>query len=96
VEPYMEHALVLDTDEAWEALADQYSVEWEDCNIELIRKVLARGIELSREAVDFDDMLYMPVVAGVEFDKWDVVFVDEAQDLSGIQIEMVSRMVKGG
>ena len=95
VEPYMEHALVLDTDEAWEALADQYSVEWEDCNIELIRKVLARGIELSREAVDFDDMLYMPVVSGVEFDKWDVVFVDESQDLSSIQIEMVSRMVKG-
>jgi ATP-dependent exoDNAse (exonuclease V) beta subunit len=37
---------------------------------------------------------YMPIVAGVAFDQWDVVFVDEAQDLSGIQIEMLGRMVK--
>jgi DNA helicase II / ATP-dependent DNA helicase PcrA len=88
--------LVEDTDETWEALADHYSVEWEEVNLELVRRVLARSIELGREQVDFDDMLYLPVVGGVEFDKWDVVFVDEAQDLSGIQIEMVSRMVKGG
>lgn len=86
--------LAIDTDEQWESLADHYGVDWDEVNMEMVRRVLARSIELSREQVDFDDMLYMPVVAGVEFNKWDVVFVDEAQDLSSIQIEMVSRMVK--
>jgi DNA helicase-2/ATP-dependent DNA helicase PcrA len=57
--------------------------------------VLARSIELGRESVDFDDMLYLPVIAGVEFDRYDVVLVDEAQDVSGIQMEMIGRMAAG-
>lgn len=86
--------LVDDEDSVWEALCDHYGIEFEEVNLDLVRKVLAKGIEIARESCDFDDMLYMPVVAGVSFDQWDVVFVDEAQDLSGIQIEMLGRMVR--
>lgn len=89
---YLE-GLVPDTQEQWESLMDHYSVDPEECDLDLVRRVLARSIELSREVVDFDDMLYMPVVAGVPFDRYDVVLVDEAQDLSGIQHEIISRMV---
>lgn len=88
--------LMDDTDTHWESLCDHYGIDFDETNLGLVRKVLARGIELARESCDFDDMLYMPVVAGVEFDRWDVVFVDEAQDLSGIQIEMIERMVQHG
>jgi DNA helicase-2/ATP-dependent DNA helicase PcrA len=95
VEPYMSGSLVLDTEEQWEYLMDHYGLDEDECNIDCVRRVLARSIELSREACDFDDMLYMPVIAGVPFDRFDVVLVDEAQDVSGIQMEMISRMVTG-
>jgi len=86
--------LVDDTPAVWEGLIDHYGLDEAECNIPLVRKVLARSIELGRETCDFDDMLYMPVIAGVPFDRYDVVLVDEAQDVSGIQMAMIERMVK--
>lgn len=86
--------LIADTDESWEGLIDHYSLDEDACNIQLARRVLYRSIELAKDTCDFDDMLLMPVIAGVEFDRWDVVLVDEAQDVSGIQMEMISRMVE--
>lgn len=91
----IENGLVEDTPEAWESLIDHYNLDEDDCNIDLARKVLARSIELAREECDYDDMLYMPVVAGVPFDSYDVVLVDEAQDVSAIQREMIERMAEG-
>lgn len=90
------HGLVDDTPEAWEALIDHYGLDEDACDIGLVRKVLARSIELARETCDFDDMLYMPVVAGVPFDRYDVVLVDEAQDVSAIQRTMIERMAGDG
>lgn len=76
-------------------LVDHYALDPDEVSVELARRVLAASIEASREVVDFDDMLYMPVVAGAAFEQQDVVFLDEAQDVSGIQMEMVRRMVTG-
>jgi DNA helicase-2/ATP-dependent DNA helicase PcrA len=90
------NGLVDDTPEAWQALIDHYGLDEDECNIPLVRKVLARGIEIARETCDFDDMLYMSVISGVPFDKYDVVLVDELQDLSGIQHVMIERMLAGG
>lgn len=84
--------LVADTPEAWEALMDHYGLDEDECRVDCARRVLARSIELGKEVVDFDDMLFLPVIAGVPFDRYDVVLVDEAQDVSGIQMEMISRM----
>lgn len=85
--------LVQDWDDAWMDLIEHYGLDEGDCNIDIARRVLAESIRIAKESVDFDDMLYMPVVAGVPFDRYDVVLVDEAQDLSGIQHEIISRMV---
>lgn len=85
--------LVEDTDEAWEDLIDHYGLDLDECDVMLARRVLAASTAAARECVDFDDMLYMPVIAGAAFERYDVVFVDEAQDVSGIQMEMVRRMV---
>jgi DNA helicase II / ATP-dependent DNA helicase PcrA len=93
---YYFKGLVEDSEGAWEQLIDHYGLDEAECDIPLVRKVLARSIELGRETCDFDDMLYMPVIAGVPFDRYDVVLVDEAQDVSGIQMEMISRMAKVG
>lgn len=46
----------------------------------------------NRPTIEFDDMLYEPVVNEYEFTKYDVVFIDEAQDLSPIQLDMLKLM----
>jgi superfamily I DNA/RNA helicase len=43
--------------------------------------------------IDFDDMLYMPVMHNVSFDHYNYVFVDEAQDTNDIQLEILSRLM---
>lgn len=39
--------------------------------------------------VDFDDMLYIPVAYGLPVAQYDVVLVDEAQDMNAAQLEIV-------
>ena len=52
------------------------------------------SISLSNTAViDYEDMIYMPVVLGLPSEKYDWLFVDEAQDLNKAQLELVHRMV---
>jgi len=92
------YPLVADTDEAWEALVDHYNIEFdelwqEERATELARQALRRSIDIADRLIDFDDMLYLPVVMRMGFHKYDWVFVDEAQDLSGIQHEIVKRSV---
>ena len=51
---------------------------------ELLPKVLDKSIpdlEGSTE-IDFDDMIWLPVVMGMSLEKFDVLFIDEAQDLN--------------
>jgi len=45
--------------------------------------------------IDFDDMLFYPIFFDMEVEKFDWVFIDEAQDLNPCQIQLVSRMAKG-
>lgn len=62
----------------------------------LARAVLVRSIENSKRVIDFDDQLYMPVVTGVPFERFDVVLLDEAQDVNAMQCEIVSRLLAPG
>jgi DNA helicase-2/ATP-dependent DNA helicase PcrA len=45
---------------------------------------------------DFDDMLWIPHVLQLPLGQWDRVVVDEAQDLSAVQIELLLRTVAPG
>lgn len=83
-----------DDDEAWEDLISFYDLERDGCSLEVVREVLAYSIDISSVLIDYDDMLYMPIIVGARMQKFDVVFLDEAQDVNGIQVEMVSRMLK--
>lgn len=43
--------------------------------------------------VDYDDLIYLPIIHDVKFNwQYDYVFVDEAQDMSEIRVEMVERL----
>lgn len=85
--------LAEDTDDAWEETMERYDIDPDEVDLRLVRKVLAISIRQSKEVIDFDDMLYMPIITGAAFEKADVVFVDEAQDVNGIQAEIVQRML---
>jgi superfamily I DNA/RNA helicase len=84
--------LAMDSEDNWEDTMEIYDIDPDEVDLELVREVLRRSIAQSREVIDFNDMLYMPVIARAEFLKTDVVFLDEAQDVNGIQAEIVDRM----
>lgn len=56
---------------------------------------LSRTWEVSNamtRVIDFDDMIFYPIFYDMEVPKCDFVFVDEAQDLNPVQIEVAARM----
>ena len=79
------------TNENLVALAAEYGIELEDstkpiCN--LVRGCLNKS-KSDLSSIDFDDMIYLPVVLGLPVEKFDVLFVDECQDLNRAQQELV-------
>lgn len=57
---------------------------------------IKRGIELAEEVIDFDDMLYMPLVWGLRMQQYDWVLVDEAQDTNPARRILIRRLMKEG
>lgn len=48
-------------------------------------------------AISYDDMVWLPVVLNLPVDRYDLIFVDEAQDLNATQIALVQKATaKGG
>ena len=90
--------LMDDTDASWQSLADHHDITCDDLATAVLfaRETLVESIEVSEESIDFDDMLYMPLITNAPFFKNDWVFVDEAQDVSAIQRAMLARMLKPG
>lgn len=87
----------------WQALADHHEVypQGEGASfsrgIALARQLLQRMITAAKKArlIDFDDQVYLPLHPdfGGNIPRPDWIFVDEAQDLSPIQVEFVARMM---
>lgn len=79
---------------AWTGIIDEYGLDfgWGDRTDEAVRtarRVLSESIHISGKSIDFDDQLYLPVIFDCDFPQNDFLFVDESQDLNGIQCEMV-------
>lgn len=62
----------------------------------LVAPAIKRGTKEAKEhgLIDFDDMIYLPVIWNLNFYRNDWVLVDEAQDLNTCEREVCSRMVK--
>lgn len=89
-----ENTLVEDSPETWKDLGFQAGLVREDTELvwELARGVLVEDIRLARAGViSFDDQVYCSSMLGGRFPKYPVVFVDEAQDLSSLNIRMVGQ-----
>ena len=63
--------------------------------IEIAKDVLIDSNRETRE-IDFDDMIYLPLLRNLPLVQYDWVIIDEAQDTSAIRKVMASRMIKPG
>lgn len=58
---------------------------------DILGRCWLKAIE-TKDYINFDDMLWVPTMGEYEFPKFDWVFVDEAQDLSPIQVDMLFQL----
>lgn len=75
-----------------EDLIDKFGIEVFDLTREQFIKHVIKVLGLckaTKMVVDFDDMIWFPFVYRLNVGKFDVVFVDEAQDLNAAQMAMV-------
>jgi DNA helicase II / ATP-dependent DNA helicase PcrA len=91
--------IVADTDAFWQDMMDEHDIDFKfesqkRDGILLVRRVLAASIKQSLEKIDFNDQLYLPVIFNAPFNKYDLMFVDEAQDVNSIQLTMIQRSLR--
>jgi DNA helicase-2/ATP-dependent DNA helicase PcrA len=84
--------------EAWESLLTHFSIDDDllDNNISI-----PHGIEMAQflllqsnratGSVDFDDMIYLPLLLNLKIPQHDNVIIDEAQDISATRYELAAR-----
>lgn len=78
-------------------LIDKFGIEIFDLERDRFISVVIKTLGLcknQKQVVDFDDMIWFPFVYRLNVGKFDVVFVDEAQDLNAAQIAMVMSAIK--
>ena len=91
--------LTLDEPSQWADLADMYDIEFSDEILHWSQE----AVRLSNQAffasgsIDFDDMLYIPLIFhGYRFPRVPVLVADEVQDFNMLQHEMVRRCLLPG
>jgi len=78
----------LDPDETWEA--DGWTVQ-------VVAEYAAKAMQLACSkdgTIDFDDMVYIPVANKWVRGKYDLVVIDEAQDMNAVQIALAQGVCK--
>lgn len=87
------------TQEAWLDTIDHHNVETLDQDatvIELAEKVLKISTSQDSQIIDFDDMIYAPLLHGARVFEHDWVFIDEAQDTNAARRALALRMLTRG
>lgn len=86
------------SDEELMEIVDYHGIELngdEYVIFEAVRAVIARSAK-DTNTIDFDDMCWMPVYFDLPMKKYDLVFIDEAQDTNKAQIALALKSVKEG
>ena len=73
---------------------------WRDYDLDWVVVRAINAMQLARDgepdSVDFADMIYLPLVQGLLTPLYDLVVVDEAQDMTMAQLEMAQRSLQKG
>lgn len=94
--------LAADTVDVWQGLINHHNMllDSEDATesraIELARELLAisNRVAVEKANIDFDDMLYIPLLLNLRFWQTDFVFVDEAQDTNPVRRAFIAKLLK--
>lgn len=91
--------LALPTPEVLAELSTQYGIELptEETEVQAIYAAVPSVLtacETRTETYDFDDQMWFVIKLNLPVQKYDVVIIDEAQDLNTLQHQMVLRMLK--
>ena len=96
-------ALIPDTTEEWSSIIEHFDLhldgveeDYEIIEAEAVgkaRAILQESNNRSEQSVDFNDMIYMPILRHLAFDLYDFVFIDEAQDTNNIRRAMAKAML---
>lgn len=84
----------------WMRIISHHNLEL-DSEFATIEQAVAYAEDLLDESnrdpgYDFDDMLYLVVKENLQLDKFDFIFVDEAQDTNALQREILRKMMHDG
>jgi DNA helicase-2/ATP-dependent DNA helicase PcrA len=97
------------SEENWLTLVDHYDLEEKlylndddlgnegdllPAGIEAAQRLLAQSIQLNEKVIDFDDMLFAPLLHDATFWLNDWVLIDEAQDTNNARLMMAERMLR--
>jgi len=88
---YDEALHLISWDELTEVLSD---AEFDPLAWALLDEILIRSIAMSYAGtIDYDDQLYMSTLFGAQLPKFPLTLVDEAQDLSPLNHQMIAQLV---
>jgi superfamily I DNA/RNA helicase len=88
---YEEALHLISWDELNEVLSD---AEYDPLAWALLDQILVKSINMAYDGViDYDDQLYMSTLFGAQFPKFPLTMVDEAQDLSPLNHQMIQLLV---
>lgn len=81
-----------------EVLAADYDVCTGYLSSEGVAEAVVEVLDATRtpgRAMSFDDMIWLPIVHNLPLPQYDIVFVDETQDLNAAQIALIQRANRG-
>lgn len=76
-----------------EALAEKYDIMAIGNEIEHAIEIFDRSLS-DLKSIDFNDMVFIPAIKNFKMKKFDVVFVDEAQDINLAIISIIKKIIK--
>lgn len=87
---------ITDLESLLDALSSQIDVEPDDEFVGWMTIILEKSIATAwNGTIDFDDQIYMPTLFGATFPTYPIIMVDEAQDLSALNHQMLRKMFGG-
>lgn len=88
--------LLPDTPDTWAEIANDYDLDLTPDERKLSRRILCESIEEGMKGcISYDDQIYLPVVFSGSFPRFPIVLVDEAQDLSPLNHQMLRKCAAG-
>lgn len=90
----------IDDEEAWLHMADHFGIEDELVGDTDLEEIIEWSIKLLKasnaraNSIDFDDMIYLPLLMNLNIPQYDNVLIDEAQDINATRRELAFRSIK--